>query len=382
MKTHFLFLAAVLVFAAYGNTGPKGLPDVETIVIDYDKAEKSIDLKNIFSTVSFQAIALETNANCLIGEVTKMEFRNDTIFIVDKISKSIFLFNDKGKFLSKIFREGRGPQEYLNFSDVFIGDNHILVIDNYQFKVCCYDFKGKFRYGFDAKDGSRLAECDGKIFVSTVWGGGSSWNDHKMAEFDKTGHLISSYIKMDEVDKNRMDDYNHFLEKKNGFEYLLPYKNIVYSYKNGRLTPSYKIDFGKYNLPDEIAAKGIFEVVKFQNTYSMGVYKILYLGKYRLIFSRFNARYYCHIYDTVKKTISTSTRVLIDGAFVGLDKRFVDENQILGYYPANDLCKFRDVFWAEEAPNGPIEELLYPLSKGLADDDNGVIVRIKYKVKE
>ena len=382
MKKSLLLLAAAMAFAAYGNPDKNGLPDVETIVIDYDKAEKSIDLKNIFDAVSFQAIALETNANCLIGEVTKMVSRNDTIFIVDKISKSIFLFNDKGKFLSKICREGRGPQEYLNFSDVFIGDNHILIIDNYQFKVCCYDFKGKFRYGFDAKDGSRLAECGGKIFVSTVWGGGSSWNDHKMAEFDKTGHLISSYIKMDEVDKNRMDDYNHFIEKKNGFEYLLPYKNIVYSYKNGRLTPSYKIDFGKYNLPDEIAAKGIFEVVKFQNTYSMGVYKILYLGKYRLIFSRFNARYYCHIYDTVKKTISTSTRVLIDGAFIGLDKRFVDENQILGYYQANDLCKLRDMFWAEEPPSSPIEKLLYPLSKSLTDDDNGVIVRIKYKVKE
>ena len=141
MKKSLLLLAAATAFAAYGNPDKNGLPDVETIVIDYDKAEKSIDLKNIFSTVSFQTIALETNANCLIGEVTKMVSRNDTIFIVDKISKSIFLFNDKGKFLSKICREGRGPQEYLNFSDVFIGDNHILVIDNYQFKVCCYDFE-------------------------------------------------------------------------------------------------------------------------------------------------------------------------------------------------------------------------------------------------
>jgi hypothetical protein len=176
MNRHISRLLLILTsinISCKNNSNNNISSNVETIDFNFGQATEVFDLKTIFDTSSYQTINLETNEDCYIGEVTKMFFHHDTIFIVDKMSKSIFLFNDKGQYLSKICRIGRGRQEYMDLSDVFIANNHILVMDKYQFKVCCYDFNGEYRYGFDSKEGIRIAEYGGTIFVCTTWSGGS-----------------------------------------------------------------------------------------------------------------------------------------------------------------------------------------------------------------
>lgn len=386
MKSPILFLAAATVVAAINvscsDSEKKKLSQIETIEFNCDQATKYFNLATIVDTASFETIALETNDDCLIGQVSKMLFHNDTIIIVDKITKSIFLFDDKGKFLSKICRVGRGPQEYLDLTDACVGNDHILVIDNNQRKIFCYNFNGKYRYGFEAKEGWRITECDGKIFVATAWGGGAGWNDHKMAVYDTLGNIVEYYIKTSEDDKNRIENSgsDYFIKKKNGFEFLLHSKNIIYSYNNGQFAPSYRVSFGEYDMPDEIAQKGVLYVVpnNLHKKFAMGVDKIMYWNRYRFISAHVKDDIYYHIYDSVEKTSTVCSHFKLDDLPILAMNGFINGDYLYYYYDREFLNLCKKEFWAFEPPQG-YEEKIRQAAMGLADDDNGLIIRIKIK---
>ena len=382
-KSLLLFAAAAMATAAYCQKSNE-LSNLETIKFDFDKATKTFDIKTLFNSVSYEVIALETTDACLIGEVSKIVFRNDTIFVADKTTKSLFIFNDKGKYLSKICRTGRARQEYTDLSDVFIANDHILVLDQYQNKVCCYDFNGQFRYAFDTQEGMRIYESDGMIFVCSLWSENNQWGNHQMVAFNSTGNIVSSYFKMTEADTKLNDYYNYFIPKGNGFEHVQPSTNIVYTYANGKFTPSYKIDFGNKVMPVEIAKKGLFYVTPngLNKSYCFGVDKIEYLDRYRIITSEFNSKYYYLVYDTVEKTTKAiSTRIKCEG-MLWANNRFINANQIYYYLDAGFIFKFYKEGWKMEPPQSDVDKLLYEATKNLADDDNGVIVRGKFIRKD
>lgn len=59
-------------------------------------------------------IQLETNDNCLIGEVTDILCTKDNIYILDfRSSKSLFEFDKNGKFIKKLCSVGNGPGEFV-----------------------------------------------------------------------------------------------------------------------------------------------------------------------------------------------------------------------------------------------------------------------------
>lgn len=383
LRISILLLTFATMLVCCTNSDKSQLSNIETIVFDFDQATESFELYPIFDTI-FEAIKLETNKDCIIGEVTKMVFRHDTVFIVDNVSKSIFLFNDKGKFLSKICRAGRGRQEYLDLEDVFICDDHILVLDNYQFKVCCYDLNGNYRYSFDSKEGIEIMECDGKIFVYST--GGSVWKNHKMVELDTAGHFISYYLKAKKDEDNIDNSYNydHIIPKRNGFDVLLPIKNIVYTYADGELRPSYKIDFGKFEMPEDVSRKDLlyFHTNNLQKKYCKGTYKIQEIGRYRFISSEFNTDIYTLIYDKVQKRticISPDTKIGGSGTYIKNYYDNIDSYEQIGvYFNADFLCMlYRDESFETKLHGS--SAILYKVAQTLSDTDNGVIIRMKLK---
>ncbi|MGE4567698.1 MAG: 6-bladed beta-propeller [Bacteroidales bacterium] len=70
---------------------------------------------------SCSLIQLETRPECLVGEIDKIFFYKDRLYILDRrVGKSVFVFDLKGKWISTIARSGHGPGEYINITDMFI----------------------------------------------------------------------------------------------------------------------------------------------------------------------------------------------------------------------------------------------------------------------
>ena len=140
-KLLFVFLFAfIVVSCARKDNSVAGNNDIKTIKIDVDGCEKDMDISDMFDTSFFRIIPLETTPESLIGgEVCQVFYRNDRLYVVEKMAKGLFVFDDNGKFLSKIQSYGQGPEEYIEITAVSITADRIIVFDQFSRKVLIYD---------------------------------------------------------------------------------------------------------------------------------------------------------------------------------------------------------------------------------------------------
>jgi len=80
------------------------------------------------STISI--VPLETNEDCLISKIDKIEIKNGNIFIKDDLAKSVYVFDLKGKYKGKVNAVGAGPGEYVTLSYMTVTDSSIVVLDH------------------------------------------------------------------------------------------------------------------------------------------------------------------------------------------------------------------------------------------------------------
>ena len=126
----------------------------QTILLIDDTAAKKIELPDIRGAIvegssevydSVYAVALETTDESVIGYVSKLIVTQGYIYVVDNWhGNKVLRFGMDGKYLNQIGREGDGPGEYLQPSDVYI-DKDITVLDQFQMKLITYDLAGKLR---------------------------------------------------------------------------------------------------------------------------------------------------------------------------------------------------------------------------------------------
>lgn len=85
---------------------------------------------DLIDSVSF--VKLETTDDNLIGHINHLFFTNDKIVVVDmEVSKTITVYDRKGKFLYTISHRGQGPDEYrtLDYATLTLDQSHIVVVD-------------------------------------------------------------------------------------------------------------------------------------------------------------------------------------------------------------------------------------------------------------
>jgi hypothetical protein len=99
-----LFLFFMIIASCKSPTLEGELP---TILIT-DRIDSGIYLSDL--TKSMIVIQLETNEHALLGVIKDIKFYNDRFYIND--SNQILVFDNKGKFLSKLGNQGGGPGEY------------------------------------------------------------------------------------------------------------------------------------------------------------------------------------------------------------------------------------------------------------------------------
>ena len=88
-----------------------------TISVPTDLDRSGIKISELLDSVYY--VRLETKSNSLIGEIDELLFCDTTIIVVEKVKRqSVLLFSNKGKFLRKIGKNGKGAGEYLSIIDV------------------------------------------------------------------------------------------------------------------------------------------------------------------------------------------------------------------------------------------------------------------------
>ncbi len=133
MKKLFIFIH--LVFIAFCSSGVNICEPPEEI--DFNNLPVLIADTSVIETIRY--ITLETNKNCLIHNIDKIIFANNQFYILDIFQKAIMVFDEKGNYINKLQKTGKGPGEYIGINDFDIdADKNIVVYDNMAQKMIKY----------------------------------------------------------------------------------------------------------------------------------------------------------------------------------------------------------------------------------------------------
>lgn len=195
----------------------------------------------------WRCITLETSDNILISKIDKIVFYDNKIIVLDKKANSLFIFDEKGRFLNLIHKQGQGRGEYIYISDVNVCKSIIYVLDPSTQKILGYTFKGRFVNEYPVSD----------LFFKF-----SLINDHMMYLYsDFSNRRLYNFILFDYKKNKIIDKFYPF--KKNQSTLLshavfnqskekdllvnVPFDLTIYKLTPSGLLPYASIDFGSHN---------------------------------------------------------------------------------------------------------------------------------------
>ena len=104
MKYIVLSLSIILL---YSCSKQEPINDIKKLVFNEDVNP------NIFNTLTYKFIPLETNDSCLFSEIREIKIVDNKIYIIDDKRSKLLVFDISGKFITQIGNLGNGPGEYV-----------------------------------------------------------------------------------------------------------------------------------------------------------------------------------------------------------------------------------------------------------------------------
>lgn len=137
MTKHPLKILLLLALLSACSSGTKnGENNRRQITISATKDSSVSDL------MEYRFISLETSEECLIGHMADVQMHANRIFVLDSHkSSALFVFDQNGRFLTKVGTKGNGPGEY-NHPQSFVIDlrtRSIVINDNNKKQLLYYD---------------------------------------------------------------------------------------------------------------------------------------------------------------------------------------------------------------------------------------------------
>ncbi|MDR0559552.1 MAG: 6-bladed beta-propeller [Prevotellaceae bacterium] len=252
MKYKFIFLLFTSLIFGCSSENKK-----------YNKAatviQNMVDVTSIaFNDSSYfeqcRAIKLELSEESLIGEVSQIEIFDNVIYILDKKTVSLQVFDSTGKYIHSIGKRGEGPGEYSAINAFYLNShNHTInMFDPLKLSVHKYDFNGNFIASVQFKDLilSQIVRAtpldNGSLFCFT----NPNW--HPASGYfiiRENDYSIQEQIYLHPVPISAEISYsilNHpFVYYNKEVHYVSLFSNIIQSYTDGKNLPLYYIDNGK-----------------------------------------------------------------------------------------------------------------------------------------
>ncbi len=197
-------------------------------LIDIHFDEIPIYKKDTSVVKKIRYIPLETDKDVLITQIDKILFVNEHFYILDSPQKTIFIFDNKGSFINRIHRIGKGPGEYVKITDFDIDKNNcIYVYDNISSKILKYGQdlqsleKISLKYRFE-----EFAIIGNSLLLRNVYDHGNI--TLRIARYNLATMKLEPLIDVDEYP----DDFNLTRFSKYSF-----FRSARHIYFNARFTP-------------------------------------------------------------------------------------------------------------------------------------------------
>ncbi len=269
---YFICLASI-VFSCKEDKNPG-----EIIKINPFEVKEDINLSDIVDSVKY--IKLQTDSNCVMGRVKEIIIKEKYIYALDVSQGIIFVFDKKGKYISKLDKRGKGPGEYLNLGPFFVDDNEEFVEiinsigkDSELFKYSNISFNL-----LEKRPMPRIFANSCKEEGDTYYFAAQQIDNIFNEKSTNASVLIVKNNKIVKTlfDKNINTSHANFSPNtecftKNDYHELfvsIMYDNSFYQLIDMNAYPIFTVDFGKYGIDNSIGVKSIKEQLRYLETTS------------------------------------------------------------------------------------------------------------------
>ena len=227
-------------------------------VIPIKNFSQEIEMDRIPSDI--QILRLNIPDTTFIGQIKDLAIYRDSIYILDDIKQSLFIFDMQGNFIQETCRSGRGPGEYIHACSIECDSSFVYVLDMPGKKLIYYDHSMNFviakNLSYTSSDFkitdkhflfNNLEDIDGNYYYL--------YRDRDMNEVD---HFIPYKPKWGHTLHGRGTTGQMFTWNESTKQSFLvrPFSNQIYEFTPaGKLQLSFEIDFGNKTIPDRIGEK-------------------------------------------------------------------------------------------------------------------------------
>lgn len=241
-----------VLFACNNPKSQKLASDVIPVDLSNAVEYKAIDVFN-----KIVVTPLETNDSSLLGRVTKIQVCNDYVYCSDRKQRALIWFNLDGKYINKLKKIGRGPDEFLSLSDFSVNkyNNTIDLTDD--FVIRTYNQIGemvgridmKTKYGLFAQKIARVSQDKIAFISSFVKDGGVIYSTSENKILNRQPICPEWYLS-----DQFLKSFGHFSISGDFVSVISnSSRRVLFVDENG-YHPSYEFDFGKYNFDPESPA--------------------------------------------------------------------------------------------------------------------------------
>lgn len=339
---------------------------------------------------SIRYVPLETRADCLIGSVTKLLCVENRIYILDRdISKTLFVFDDTGKFLFRLGRKGKGPGEFTRPNDFLLdpAGRKIIVLDQNLSKLSFFDFDGTFlrdlRLGFAPFFIAGVNENTYACYLGYLpFREQNQIIKSNLVLIDTLG-IVKGKFFFYETGKDPLRYYPQttFYSSPAGTVFIPPLENSVYLVTSSGVSLSYTIDLGIESLPNDYirSMKPQHELVDGLRAYRHSVYNFFETSSW-IYFSFFDKKevascFYSKVSGEAKAASAIADN--IDGGYFAMPTGRWGE-ELVGVLESVYLTKLKQ----EEADKKILKrgQKLEKILEGIDDVSNPLLVF--YRLKE
>jgi len=242
--------------------------------IDVDLTKQPVlYTSDLYDTMSY--IPLETNPDCMIGTIsTLLYIDNKFVISDDNTTKSIFVFDSKGKFINKIGHQGRGPQEFDSPDDIVFNKyrNEIIIRSYNDKKLLTYKLDGSFvseiKLNWWIRALSVLDENTLVLYFNNVVNNNiAKGEEYNFVCIDLKGNVISRQMPFNsDNDKFSGPCESSFYSYKDSLRFFYPYQNTIFNVYKDSLVPKYFINYGKQNIPQDLTKGKTFRETRDELT--------------------------------------------------------------------------------------------------------------------
>lgn len=215
-------------------------------VLSVELKENELEVSALFDKVKI--IPLETTDESLITSIGRIIEYEDRYYILDDRIAVLFCFDQSGRFLYKIDKNGVGPEEYNLIYEVIINQNHIYMLSPMGY-IYAYSMEGDFieKYRLPAGGEQDMTMLGNNIIA--YWTLLGDPLENKVTFYNLEDKRVAGGFWKDNND-NFMSNMciDVFYKYNNNNYFSTQYANEVYCFNMDTIQLAYKWDFGNENL--------------------------------------------------------------------------------------------------------------------------------------